>query len=171
MEEIKNTADSRKVYFYIMGILVVLIAAMFLWKVIAVKSVEKKSQQIIASRTEELLRLTAIPFAWAVRKEMLKEDFDQINEYLNSFIKEPRIKMVMVVKADGTVAAATDKKLEGQQFSSLYPEELLSPDDIRLSKDKDSNILLVCPIMGLNARLGTSLIIYEPEKIDFDIRK
>ena len=171
MEEPKNTAESKKGYLYIIGILIVLIAAMFLWKGIAVRSIEKKSQQIISSKTEELLRLTAIPFAWTIRKEMLKEDYDQINEYLNSFIKEPHIKMVLVVKTDGTVAVATDKKLEGKQFSSLYPVELLSPDDIRISGDTDANVLLVFPIMGLNARLGTSLIVYEPEKIDFDIRK
>jgi hypothetical protein len=171
MDELKSTAGSKRIYLYIMGILVVLIAAMFLWKVITVRSVEKKSQQIMTSKTEELLRLTAIPFAWTIRKEMQKEDYDQINEYLNSFIKEPHIKMVLVVKTDGTVAAATDKKLEGKQFSSFYPEELLSPNDIRLSKDKDANILLVCPIMGLNARLGTALIIYEPEKIAFDVRQ
>ncbi len=164
MEEIKSTAGS-KIYLYIIGILVVLVAAMFLWKVIAVRSVEKKSEQIISSRTEELLRLTAIPFAWTIRKEMQKEDYDQINEYLTSFIKEPHIKMALVVKVDGTVAAATDKKLEGKQFSSFYPSELLTPNDVRVSKDKDGNILLVGPLMGLNARLGTSLIVYEPEKL------
>lgn len=165
MEEIGNTAGSKKIYFYIMGILVVLIAAALLWKVISVRSVENKSEQIILHKTEELLRLTAIPFAWTIRKEMQKEDYDQINEYLTSFIKEPRIKMVLVVKDDGTIAAATDKKLEGTRFSSFYPAELLAPNDVRVSKDKDTNLLVVCPVMGLNARLGTLLIVYEPEKL------
>ncbi len=167
MEEANSTAVSKKVYLYSVGMLVVLIAATFLWKVFAVRSVEKKSQYLITSRTEELLRLTAIPFAWTMRKEMQKEDYDQMNEYLNSFVKEPHIKMVLVVKTDGTIAAATNKKLEGTKFSSLYPVELLSPDDIRISRDKDTTILLVCPIMGLNARLGTTVILYEPEKTAF----
>lgn len=165
MEDGKNTTGSRKIYLYIIGILVVMVAVMFLWKVLAVRSVEKKSEQIIAGKTEELLRLTAVPFAWTIRKEMQKEDYDQINEYLTSFIKEPHIKMALVVKVDGTIAAATDKKLEGKQFSSFYPSELLTPNDVRISKDKDGNILLVGPLMGLNARLGTSLIVYEPEKL------
>ena len=165
MEEAKSATVSKQAYLYSMGILVVLIAALFLWKVFAVRSVEKKSQHLITSRTEELLRLTAIPFAWTMRKEMQKEDYDQINEYLNSFIKEPHIKMVLVVKTDGTIAAATNKKLEGTKFSSLYPVELLSPDDIGIFRDKDATILLLCPVMGLNARLGTTVIIYEPEKI------
>lgn len=168
MEENRDKSGSNKVYLYIIGILVVIIVGVYLWKVIAVRSVENRSQQMIVGKTGELLRLTAIPLAWTIRNEMLKEDYDQINNYLNSFIKEPHIKLVVVVKADGTVVVATDKKLEGTQFSSLYPVELLSPDDIRVSKDKDANILLVCPIMGLNARLGTALIIYEPEKINFN---
>jgi hypothetical protein len=171
MEEAKNSGGSGKIYLYLIGILVVFVVALFLWKGKAVRNVEEKSQHIIANKTEELLRLTAIPFAWTIRKEMLKEDYDQINEYLNSFIKEPRIKRVLVVKADGTIGAATDKKLEGTQISSLYPAELLSPDDIRISRDNEGNILLVCPVMGLNARLGTALITYEPEKIDFDRRQ
>ena len=83
-------------------------------------------------------------------------------EYL--FIKELHKKMVLVVKTDGTIAAASNKKLEGTKFSSLYPVELLSPDDIRISRDKDATILLVCPILGLNARLGTTVILYEQEK-------
>lgn len=165
MEDSKNTTGSRKSYLYIIGVLVIMVAVMFLWKVLAVRSVEKKSEQIIAGKTEELLRLTAIPFAWTIRKEMQKEDYDQINEYLTSFIKEPHIKMALVVRVDGTIAAATDKKLEGKQFSSFYPSELLTPNDVRVSKDKDGNILLVGPLMGLNARLGTSLIVYEPEKL------
>ena len=165
MEEAKSATVSKQAYLYSMGILVVLIAALFLWKVFAVRSVEKKSQHLITSRTEELLRLTAIPFAWTMRKEMQKEDYDQINEYLNSFVKEPHIKMVLVVKTDGTIAAATNKKLEGKQFSSFYPVELLTPDDIGIFRDKDATILLLCPVMGLNARLGTTVIIYEPEKI------
>ncbi len=165
MQEANSTAVSKKTYLYSIGILVVLIAAMFFWKIFAVRSVEKKSEHLITSRTEELLRLTAIPFAWTMRKEMQKEDYDQINAYLNSFIQEPHIKMVLVVKTDGTIAAATNKKLEGRQFSSFYPGELLSSDDIRISRDKDATILLVCPVMGLNARLGTTVIVYEPEKI------
>ncbi len=79
------------------------------------------------------------------------------------FIKEPHIKMVLVVKTDGTIAAASNKKLEGTKFSSLYPVELLSPDDIRISRGKDATILLVCPVMGLHASLGTTVVIYELE--------
>lgn len=87
------------------------------------------------------------------------------NVYLTSFIKEPHIKMALVVRVDGTIAAATDKKLESKQFSSFYPSELLTPNDVRVSKDKDGNILLAGPLMGLNAGLDTSLIVYEPEKL------
>lgn len=172
--------QNRKGYLYVIGILIILLIGMYFWKTLAVRSVEKKgdarkaqivekSRQLITDKTEYFLRLTAMPFIWAIRKEMLRENYEQINEYLAQFVKEPHIKQVLIARSDGTITVATDKKLEGTALSSLYPQQLIGADEIVLSDDKSGNILVVAPVMGFNKKLGVFLMVYEPEKINFDV--
>jgi C4-dicarboxylate-specific signal transduction histidine kinase len=171
---------SGKKYLYIIAIFVVLLLGMYLWKVIAVNNVQKKieaqrieviekSQQIIAEKTRYFLRLTTTPLVWAIRKEILKENYEQINEYLSLFVKESQIKQILVVKSDGMVVAATDKKLEGFSFPSQYPKEYLEKNAIFITDDKDGRIVIISPIMGLSKKLGTFLMTYEPEKINIEM--
>lgn len=156
-------------YLYAIGVLILLLVVVYIWKTAVVRNTEKRLtehyQKVITSRTEGLLRMTAIPFSWAVRKEMIRENYDQINEYLIRFVKEPMVKQILVVKSDGIVAVSTDKKLEGMSFSSLYPTQTLNQDEISATSAEDGNIVVVAPIMGLNARLGFIYMIYMPEKI------
>jgi len=161
------------------GVFVVMLIGMFVWKTIAVRNMEKtmeaqraklveKSQQVITSKTHDLLRLTTIPLVWVVRREMINENYGQINEYLNRFVKEPNIKQILVVKSDGTIAVATDKKVEGAPFSSLFPQDLIEQNEISISDDGKGNIRVVAPIMGLDAKLGLLIMIYEAEKINIE---
>jgi predicted regulator of Ras-like GTPase activity (Roadblock/LC7/MglB family) len=159
-------SKDTKIYLIIAGCFVIVLAGMFIWKALAVKNVEVKSQQIVARKTQELLRLSGIPLSWAVRREMISENYDQINEYLARFVKEPNIKLIVVVKADGIIVAATDKKLEGTTFSALFPKDLLQLDGISVTADKKGDIQITAPIMGFNTRLGLMILIYTPEKID-----
>lgn len=172
--------QNKKGYLYVIGILIILLIGMYFWKTLAVRSVEKKveaqkaqivekSRQVITDKTKYFLRLTATPFIWAIRKEMLRENYEQINEYLVQFVKEPHIKQVLIARSDGTIIVATDKKLEGTALSSLHPQQLIGADEIVLSDDKSGNILVVAPVMGFNKKLGVFLMVYEPEKINFDV--
>lgn len=171
--------QGKKVYLYIIGGLVILLTGVFAWKVLAVRSVEKemaeqrvqiieKSQRIIADKTKYFLRLTVMPFTWAIRKEMLRDNYEQINEYLVQFIKEPHVKLIIISGTDGTIKAATDKKMEGQALYSLYPQVQNDLNEIAISDDKKGNILLASPLMGYNKKLGMLLMVYEPDKVDFD---
>jgi hypothetical protein len=148
---------------YSIGFLVVVIISMYVWKITAVKTVEKQAQQVISENTREFLRLTATPLGWAVRKEMLTGNYGQINEYLVQFVKEPGIKQIMVVKSDGIIAVSTDKKLEGTAFSSLYPKEILDYDKTTVSDGELGNIQVIVPIMGFDKKLGLLLLIYKPQ--------
>jgi predicted regulator of Ras-like GTPase activity (Roadblock/LC7/MglB family) len=166
-KERTRISKDTKIYLIIAGCFIILLVGMFIWKALAVKNVEIKSRQIVARKTQELLRLSGIPFSWAVRREMISENYDQINEYLTRFIKEPNIKLIVVVKADGIIVAATDKKLEGTLFSTLFPKDLMQLDEIRVATDKKGAIQIIAPIMGFNTRLGLMIMIYTPEEIDF----
>jgi len=171
--------ESGKKYLYIIGVLAVLLFITYLWKIVAVKNVQKqmeaqqiqlieKSQQVITEKTRYFLRLTTTTFVWAIRKEMLRENYEQINEYLNQLVKEPHIKQILVVKSDGTVAVSTNKKLEGVAFSSLYPMELMEKNEIVITYDQNGNILVLSPIMGLTNKLGMLFMVYEPEEMNID---
>lgn len=168
--------QSGKKYFYVIGALIILLFLTYLWKVIAVNNVEKqmesrqiqlvqKSHQEITEKTRYFLRLTTNTFVWALRKEMLRENYEQINEYLVQFVKEPNIKQILVVKTDGTVAVATDKKLEGVSFSTLYPGRYEEATETVVADDEHGNILIASPIMGLNRKLGIVFLVYEHEKM------
>lgn len=171
--------ESGKKYLYVIGVLVALVFAMYLWKTIAVKNVQKqmedrqvqlieKSHQVITEKTRYFLRLTTTTFVWAIRKEMLRENYEQINEYLNQLVKEPQIKQILVVKADGIIAVSTDKKVEGAAFSSLYPNELMEKNEIVITDDKNGDMLVIAPIMGLSKKIGMFFMVYEPEKFNID---
>ena len=171
--------ESGEKHLYVIGVLVVLVFIIYLWKNVAVKNVRErmeaqqiqlieKSQQVMTEKTRYFLRLTTTTFVWAIRKEMLRENYEQINEYLNQFVKEPHIKQVLVVKSDGTVAVATDKKLEGVAISSLYPNELIEKNEIEITDDQNGNMLILSPIMGFNKKLGMFLMVYEPGKITIE---
>lgn len=172
--------QSKKGYLYVIGVLIILLVGMYFWRTFAVRGIEKKmevqkvqiiekSRQVITDKTKYFLRLTATPFIWAIRKEILRENYEQINEYLIQFVKEPHIKQVLIARSDGTIAVATDKKLEGAALSSLYPQEFIGTDEIALSDDKSGNIIVAAPVMGFNKKLGIFLMVYEPEKINFDV--
>lgn len=172
--------QSGKKNFYVIGGLIILLFLMYLWKVIAVNNVQKqmesrqiqliqKSHQAITDKTRYFLRLTTTTFVWALRKEMLRENYEQINEYLIQFVKEPNIKQILVVKTDGTVAVATDKKLEGVAFSTLYPSRYEETTETVVADDENGNILIASPIMGLNRKLGIVFLVYEPEKMPVEV--
>lgn len=42
----------------------------------------------------------------------------------------------------------------------------MEKDELVITDDKNGNILVVSPIMGLNKKLGMFFMVYEPEKIN-----
>lgn len=171
--------QGHKKYLYVIAVLLVLLVGMYFWKVMAVKNVREKldaqkiqviekAHQALSDNTRYFLRLATTPLTWAIRKELLRENLEQINDYTIQFVKDPHVKLILVVKEDGMVAVSTDKSKEGVAFSSLYPVGLLEKDEIVITEEKNGTLLITAPIMGLNKKLGMLLMSYEPEKISFD---
>jgi hypothetical protein len=66
----------------------------------------------------------------------------------------------MLLDPDGTVRIATDRKLQGSTFSSLYPGmDALSQQVVSYSISEGSSMFLV-PVMGLTERIGTIAFVY-----------
>jgi len=162
---------------YVASALIVLLGGVYGWKVLAVRSVERAMEaqraghvvqlrQALTRETSEMLRLTGLPLGWAVRAAVLKDDYDQVNDYFNRFVKEPFISLVAYVRIDGAIMAATDKKMEGQPAAAYYDTALFGADEVRVVDRGGGDILLVVPVMGFDSRLGTLVVSYARKAID-----
>lgn len=161
---------------YLFFILIIVAAGIYLWGYIRVKSFERrmkereteivqKTQIILNEKTKEFLKITALPLVWAVRKDMMRGNFDEINEYMERLVQEKGFKKILLVDTMGTIVLSTDKKMQGQKFVDHYPVEFLQANDVVINTDS-VNIRAVAPVMGLNSRLGTLVITYGLEKIE-----
>ena len=104
------------------------------------------------------IELTVKTFSWAVRSELMRENMDQVNQLMNTFVQEPNIQNVKLIdQEDARIVISTNKKEEGQE---IVNKELLSTDSSTTFKDT-SLIRIVTPIMGLNKKLG--LLVVEVE--------
>jgi hypothetical protein len=161
---------------YLVFILIIVSAGIYLWGYIRVKSFERrmkereteilqKTQIIVNEKTKDFLKITALPLVWAVRKDMMRGNYEQINDYMERLVQEKGFKEILLVDPRGIIGLATDKKLQGQKFADYYPAEILEVDDVRVFGDSDI-IRVAAPVMGINAKLGVLVFTYTPEKVD-----
>lgn len=99
--------------------------------------------------------------SWAVRGELIRNNLDQISQYLNELVKMKDTERVVVISDEGKLLVSTDKKLEEAEGKDLYPAEVLQQRKITLMSDVDGKKLLIVPVMGLNSRLATVVISYK----------
>jgi hypothetical protein len=169
-----------KIFLYVIGALVLLLIVMYIWKGVAVSQADKRFEKeraelaaqreeleesmrvATAERVEEMLRLMGMPLGWAVRTEAIAEDYDQIEEYAARLVKEPRIRRVVVVTAEGDIRISTDRKLQGEPASTFFGE-LASKGDITLQKSDSGEYDLIVPILGYTGRLGSVIVTVEGE--------
>ncbi|SDY02458.1 hypothetical protein [Nitrosomonas sp. Nm33] len=165
--------------FVFLGILLLVIA----WKYIAVSQaesrVEKERAEIAqALETERsILIRKAREYAdsqyvkeeerfgqvlsWAVRGELIRNNLDQVSQYLNELVKMKDTERVVLISDDGKLLVSTDKKLEEAEGKELYPAEVLQKRKITMISDVNGKKLLVIPVMGLNSRLATVVVSYK----------
>jgi hypothetical protein len=147
-------------------LLVIAVAGMYVWKNVAVNrataQLTEKADRIITDQNRSLLQLAVVPLVWAVRSEMIRNNYDQINQYLTQFVKEKNMKEIIVAKPDGTIVVATNKKLEGKPIAGFFPPSVLQEDKISVSSLDNGDMMVVSPIMGLSAKVGVLILLYTP---------
>ncbi len=153
-------------------LLLMMLIGTYLWKNFAVSRAKaqlvRQAAAVITTQNESALRLAAMPLVWAVRSEMLRGNYDQINQYLAQLVQEPNMKEVIVARTDGKVLAATDKKRESAPLTQAFPEAMLRVETIAVSRLENDDILVVAPLLGLNDRLGTLLLVAAPPAYTLD---
>ena len=142
---------------------------MYLWRVISLLRLRRASRRTATERQEvlqghidsavaEAIELAAITTEWAVRAELVRDDVEDVQEYMQRLVKRPLIRRAFVAKADGIVVGAGDRSLRGKPITLLVPQ--LPTDLTKLQKNPlaDEGLLFVVPVMGLESRLGTLIL-------------
>ena len=94
-------------------------------------------------------------FSWAVRSDMMRNNFDQANQYIENIVNEPYIKKAFAIDAaNNTIVLSSDKNEVGLPVSDIT---LLQPGVNSVVKN-DSTMRIVTPITGLNKKVGISVL-------------
>lgn len=175
----KGTLDmNRKIMIGLAAALVVVALGMYFWKASAVSRVEEQlaavrndeaqaraalveqARQLDARRNAEALRLFSTPLAWAIRRELMASNLDQVDQYLSELVQMPGFQSAVLADPDGKVVVATDRKHLGQPFSSIYPAQYAQAREVGVESVAGGGMRAVVPILGLSQQLGTLVVEY-----------
>lgn len=160
----------------LVGIIVVVIA----WKMVAVSKVEadmaKKielERVLIKQQAREYADQQYIKeeerfgqvLSWAVRGELIRNNIDQIDQYLSEIVKMKDTERVVLIADDGQLLVSTDKRLEETKATEIYPKEILNLQKIAVKSDVEGKKILVVPVMGLNRKIATVVVSYPQSKL------
>lgn len=159
---------------WIVFLLIAAIIILFLWAVIKIQLIEKRSSNekvqlvnLYEQRMDSLyfsdMELTSRVFSWAIRSEMTRQNLEQVNQFFSGFVKEPNIRKVQLIDPiTGAVLLSSDKKDEGLIIEDAII--LRSEKTIHLAGDAGDKI--ISPVMGLDTRIG--VLVIELEKISHE---
>lgn len=99
-------------------------------------------------------------FVWAVRNALLQNKPGEINEYVNTLVKDRGVKEVLLVDPAGKVTISTNKKNQGVVFSDRFPAYLLQQQAVYFNDKRPYE--LSAPVTAPNRRLGTLVMFYTP---------
>ena len=119
-----------------------------------------------AAQAAELLKMAALPLSWAVRQELQDKSYREIALYFQQLVGLGGVQRIALVSREGSVRVASDKKLEGRTATEAFPGAPLEDDRPAVRPIGAKGLEAVVPIMGLNTRLGTLIIDYDPAKAD-----
>jgi hypothetical protein len=162
----KSSSPVKKWRLILILLLLAAIAGMYAWKQVAVENTRKeltqKAGQIIADQNRAWLELLSVPLVWAVRSEMIRGNYDQINQYMINFVRQPNVNEVVLVKPDGVIMLATNKRLEGTPVADSFPASVLQVERTTVSPLEQRGWMSASPIMGINQKLGVIIFVYVP---------
>ena len=154
-------------------IIVLLVGGIFLTRYEGEQSLKEfaelsESKSMVIQRQD--IQLFALPLAWSVRKELMRANYDQIDEYFNEMIRRQGFGLIMLVDPSGIIKISTDRKLQGHSFSSSYPLMKLSASvPVSYAMPEGKSMFLV-PVMGLNERIGTIAFTYSYRELAVETR-
>lgn len=126
-------------------------------------TLEKDFHEFTRNSSESNFMMVAQTFSWAVRKEMLAENLDPINNYFNILVKYPEVKELFLTDPQGKILLSTNKKYQDKRFSLLYDGKMLKHDKTKALSMDNKSLFIVSPVFGYESRMGTLVIKVDPE--------
>jgi hypothetical protein len=165
----------RRVLYLVGGLvtaLVLLPLGVYVWRALTVRALEHRMdaqktemsearRQALKLQARDMLRLSARPYAWAIRSEMLKGNLNQIDDYLRQFVREPGVRSLVLIGKDGKVLLASDRKLETQSADALASKAIRTATEVVIEEPGDF-IRMGVPIMGFDERMAILVVDYAP---------
>ncbi len=157
----------------------VLAIGLYLYKEMQVKRTAKQYElqqekmkievsNFVSEENELFLRLLMKPFVWAVRSEMLKNNYDQIDNYIRDIVKDPHFETIAVADTAGIILLCSNKKLEGEKLKNKFTKVDVNAPQIRIY-DHNNVLEVITPIMGFDQRLGSLFAVYVPDSLELKI--
>jgi uncharacterized membrane protein affecting hemolysin expression len=148
------------------------VLVMYLWRMASLRRARgrgRKSEAMLCERWQRqtdmavsgAIELAAIATEWAVRAELMRDDFEDIQEYMQRLAKRPHIRRAFVARRDGAIIGAGDRRQRGKPIAGLVPELPAESSSVQQVPVGDRGTLYVVPVMGLESRLGTLVLEHE----------
>lgn len=171
---------NRKIMLGLVAALIVVVVGMYFWKTAAVSAVETKmvelqaqqvqartdlieqARQLDGRRAEVALTRFSTPLAWAIRRELMASNLDQVDQYFTELVRIEGFQSAVLAASDDKVVVASDRKNLAAVFSSLYPAQYLQAKEVQVERAANGNLRAIVPIMGLNQHLGTVVLEFTP---------
>ena len=170
----KGMSAQTIVIIIILALMIIIPLVIFLWKQAEIKSLKKNHEARISEITTQanntimennrknIETLTRV-FTWAVRSEMLRQNLEQIDTYMTDLVKTEGMHHISVINSEGIVVRSTNKKYEGVVYPGPIAKELSGITEVITKSDETGDMVSICPVMGLDNRLGTLIITYQPK--------
>jgi len=171
----KGLSAQAIVSIIIIALMIIFPLVVYFWKQSEIKNLKEKyetriteitasaNKNIDENNTKNMENLTRV-FSWAVRSEMLRQNMEQVETYMNDLVKSADLNNISAVQTDGIVVKSTDKKFEGNVYPGPIAQELAQINEVVSKTSENGDVISICPIMGLDNRMGTIIITYTPKK-------
>lgn len=164
----------------VIGILFLSIVVLFIFKQAEIRKINKAHEEEMISINDKavetinknnlsyLENITRV-FSWTVRAEIQRQNIEQLDMMMTELVKFKNFKQVVILSSEGKVILSTDKKFQGQGFPKIV-YDMIKTDVSKTSVQENGEILSVSPVFGLDKRIGSVIITFAPEKVNFTVK-
>jgi hypothetical protein len=163
-------ARSNRPFWIAIGVLVLLLIAMYAWKVASVNRIEDQlaeqqqaweqgARHAVQQNTRAMLGLAAVPLGLSAREEAMSRNYGLMQERFERMLREPGVERVLYATASDSIAVSTDRSLIGKPLSAAIAVQYSRPVGTNVVLE-DGAYQAVVPITGLNERLGVVILTF-----------
>ncbi|WP_114649427.1 hypothetical protein [Pseudothauera hydrothermalis] len=175
-----NKLHEIKLPLWVSLVLLVLLLVVFAWQSFAVAQAERRLEAERHALIEQQNDLQAAAaqamkhadnrtrqwfgtaLAWAVRAEMIRGNLDQIDQYFSALVRTHGLALALLVDPTGKVLVASDRAYVDKPLPAGFSSALLQADSFQTVSGEDGSERMAIPIHGLNARIGTVILVLQP---------